>query len=243
VFQRHQGLSAEPRKAISHRLPFLPTRRSPSKPNGARLRPASHYGKALPPSPRLRRTGRAFDRFARSASVFQRQRDCHSGGLRAETSQHTAYTPCARPDRTPATGPRLAPPGPTRTAKPLGKHRTIFDEAPVDRICRRTERWRNVLVMNLARHAFVSPHPCCKAINQRSRSDILACPGKQESDQPIEVLLGAQNCRQPIRRIVEPGSSKVTVTAVRTPASALARWWASIGSERCEWHTRSPDVR
>jgi hypothetical protein len=40
----------------------LPTRRSPSKPNGARLRPASHYGKALPPSPRLRRTGRAFDR-------------------------------------------------------------------------------------------------------------------------------------------------------------------------------------
>jgi hypothetical protein len=41
-------------KAISHRLPFLPTRRSPPKPNGARLRPASHYGKAL----------RAFDRFA-----------------------------------------------------------------------------------------------------------------------------------------------------------------------------------
>jgi hypothetical protein len=55
-------------------LPFVPRRRSPSKPNGARLGPASHYGKAL----------RTFDRFARSASVFQRQRDCHSGGLIAE---------------------------------------------------------------------------------------------------------------------------------------------------------------
>jgi len=92
-------------------------------------------------------------------------------------------------------------------------------------------------------HIIVSPHPCRKVTNQRSRSDSLARPGKQESDQPIEALLGAQNCRQPIRRIVEPGSSKVTVTAVRTPASVLARWWASIGSERCEWHTRSPDVR
>jgi hypothetical protein len=34
------------RKAISHVAVRLPKRREPSKPNGARLRPASHYGKA-----------------------------------------------------------------------------------------------------------------------------------------------------------------------------------------------------
>jgi hypothetical protein len=38
--------------AISQVAVRLPKRRVPSKPNGARLRPASHYGKAL----------RAFDR-------------------------------------------------------------------------------------------------------------------------------------------------------------------------------------
>jgi hypothetical protein len=88
-------LSVEPREAISHRLPFVPRRRSPSKPNGARLRPASHYGKAL----------RAFDRIARSASVFQRQRDCHSGGLIAERTDHDRQenmdeTPSSRLDGT-----------------------------------------------------------------------------------------------------------------------------------------------
>jgi hypothetical protein len=72
-------------------LPFVPRRRSPSKPNGACLRPASHYGKAL----------RAFDRFARSASVFQRQRDCHSGGLNAERTDHD------RQENKPAHAPRL----------------------------------------------------------------------------------------------------------------------------------------
>ncbi len=101
--------STESIREQSLRIAALPWRRSPSKPNGARLRPAAHYAKAL----------RAFDCCVRSASVFQRQRDCHSGGLIAERTEHdrrkqtsrrTASTPCARPDRTPFTGPKLASP-------------------------------------------------------------------------------------------------------------------------------------
>jgi hypothetical protein len=64
------------------RIVILPLRRLPSKPNGARQRPAAHYAKAL----------RAFDCCARSASVFQRQRDCHSGGLIAERTEHDQPT-------------------------------------------------------------------------------------------------------------------------------------------------------
>jgi len=47
VFQRSLVPFSRTAQAISHRLPFVPRRRSPSKPNGACLRPASHYGKAL----------------------------------------------------------------------------------------------------------------------------------------------------------------------------------------------------
>src|SRR5207245_1537082 len=50
-----------------------------------------HYGKAL----------RAFDRFARSASVSERQRDCHSGGLNAERTDDD------RQENKPAHPPRL----------------------------------------------------------------------------------------------------------------------------------------